>query len=107
MSVASEIDVVDVGTLQNPSLLGADVWCQQQKPIANMVGRQTRHLAVQLVDDDADILMAEVTFFFEKVANGPLRRFPSNDSVKTVQGLRDGTDGGLWHPLLEEGLVQV
>ncbi len=107
MSVASEIDVVDVGTLQNQSLLGADVWRKKEEPIANVAGGQTRHPAVQLVDDDADILVTEMTLFLDEVANGPLRRLPGNDSVKTVEGLRDRADRGRWHPLPEEWSVPV
>ena len=40
VSIACEIEIVDVGAFQGGCLLRPDVRREQQEPIANMVGRQ-------------------------------------------------------------------
>jgi len=105
MSVACEIEVVDLGAFQGRSLLGTDVRRKEQEPVANVVGRQSCHTAVQLIDDDADVLVTEMPFLFNKVANEPTGRLPCEHGVKAIMGSRWRTDRSLRHPPLKIGVV--
>jgi hypothetical protein len=107
MSVACEIEIVDLGAFQGGSLLWADVGRENQKSVADVVGRQSRPPTVQLINDDANVLVAEMPFLLDKVANGSLTCLPSNYSIKAAQELRWRADLGLGHPFLESSLVPL
>lgn len=107
MSVAGEIEIVDLGTFQGGSLLGANVRRKKQEPVANVVGGQIRPPTVQLINHDADVLVAEMAFFFDEIANDLPVRFPGNDTVEPVEWPRRYTDLGPRHPLQKNWLVLI
>ena len=52
-----------------------------------MIGRQVRSAAIQLFDDDSDVLMTEMPLLLDKVSTGPLRGLPGDNAIEAGQGL--------------------
>lgn len=65
----------------------ASVRREKQEPVASVVGWQIRSSTVQLIDDDADVLMAEMSLFLDEVSDGSVSRFPGDNPVESGQGL--------------------
>lgn len=107
MSVACEIEIVDIGLFQGRSLLWAHVRRKKQNPTINVVRWQSGAPTVYLINYDADVLMAEVPFFFDEVANDLPVHLPSDDAVEAVEWARWDADLGSRHPLPKNWLVRA
>jgi hypothetical protein len=107
MGVAGEIQIIDLGALENNTLLCTDMWCEEQHLIADPMLRQVRSAAVQLLDDDSNVLMAEVSLFRDKVSNRPPRGLPGDNAIETGEGLSAESDLGLGQPPVEDGPIQI
>ena len=107
MGVACKIEIVDLCPFQDSSLLWADVRRKNQKAVSKVLWRQSRPPTVQLINDDADVLVAKVRLHFDKVADGSQACFPSNDSLKAGHELRGRTDLGLRQPFVKSRLVPL
>ncbi len=107
MNVAGEIQVVDLRPLKNSRLLCANVRRKEEQAVLSVFGRQVRSTSIQLVDDDGNVLVLEVSFFFYQVSNGPAGCPPGDNAIETGQGPGGQADVGLRHPLLESLLVCV
>ena len=85
----------------------ARMWREEQQLVAGVIVRQVRAAAVQLFDDDSNVLMAEVSLFLDKVSNRSPGSLPRDHAIETSQGLPGTTDRGLRHPAVEDGPVRV
>ncbi len=107
MGVACQIEIVDLRPFQDRSLLWADVRRKKQKAVSNVLWRQSRPPTVQLINDDADVLVAKMRLHFDKVADDSHACFPSNDSIKAAHELRRRTDLGLRQPFVKSRFVPL
>ena len=107
VNVAGEIQIVDLRPLKSRRLLCANVRCKEEQAVLSVLGWQVRSTSVQLVDDDGDVLVSEVSFLFDQVSNGPAGCPPGDNAVEAAQGLGGQADLGLRHPLLESRLVCI
>jgi hypothetical protein len=105
VGITGEIEIVDPRALEGGCLLWADVRREEQDPVTAVLGKHVCSAAVQLFDDDPDILVAEMSLLFNKVANGASGGLPGDNSVEMGQGLPECTDLGPGYPLLESGPV--
>ncbi len=107
VSVACQIEVIDAGAFQGGSLLATNVRGKKQEPVVNVVRGQIRPPTVQLINDDADVLVAKMAFLLDEIANDLPVHFPSDHGVEAVEWPRGCTDLGPRHPVLKNWLVQV
>ena len=99
MYVAGEIQIVDLRPLKSGRLLCAHVRCKDEQAVLSVLGWQVRSTSVQLVDDDGDVLVSEVSFLFDQVSNGSAGCPPGDNAVEAGQGLRtSGTHSGRCRP---------
>ena len=101
MSVAGEIKVVDLRTLEGGCLLSADVRRKQKDPVARLAGGQGRSASLQLFDDDPNVLVAEVSLLGDKVPNRSPCGPPCDDAVELNQSSSERANLGLRQPLLQ------
>ena len=107
MSVAGEIKVVDLRTLEGGCLLSADVRRKQEDPVARLAGGQGRSASLQLLDDDPNVLVAEVSLLLDKVPNRSPGSLPGDDAVELDRSFSGRANLGLRHPLLQSRPVHV
>jgi hypothetical protein len=107
MGVSSEIEVFDVCAIEDRCLLRSDVRREEQESVVGVIGRQGHSESVQLLHDDADILMPEVPFLLNKIPKASVLGLPSDNTVEADEGLPSCADLSLRHPLLESGPVQI
>ena len=107
MSIAGEIEVVDLRTLEGGCLLSADVRRKKKDPVARSAGGQGRSVSVQLLDYDANVLVAEVSLHLDKVPKRSSCGLPGDDAVESDQSVSGRANLGLRHPLLQSRPVQV
>ena len=74
------------GRTRHGRKLCANVRCKEEQAIPSVFGWQFRSTSVQLVDDDGDVLVSEVSFFFDQVSNCPAGCLPGENAVETGQG---------------------
>jgi hypothetical protein len=85
MCVAGEIEVVNLCALEDGCLLKSDVRREQQEPVVGVIGRQIRSAAVQLFDDDSDILLTEMPLLLHDVPKAIAARSGLNFNVERVR----------------------
>ena len=107
MSVAGEIEVVDLRTLEGGCLLSADVRRKKEDPVARLAGGQGRSASVQPFDYDPNVLVAEVSLLLDKVPYRSACGLPGDDAVELDQSFSERANLGLRHPLLQSGPVHV
>ncbi len=107
VDIAGEIQIVDLRPLKSRGLLCANVRCKEEQTVLSMFGWQVCATSVQLVDDDGDVLVTEVSFLFDQVSNGSAGCPPGDNAIEAAQGLGGQADLGLRHPLLESRLVCI
>jgi hypothetical protein len=107
VNVTGEVDIVDPGAFERDGLLRTDIWREEQKLVVGVIARQLVSAAVQVLDHDTNVLVAEVPFFLHKVPDRATLRLPGNETIETSQGCSGLTDLGLWHPVMENGPIQV
>ena len=107
MSVAGEIKVVDLRTLEGGCLLSADVRRKKEDPVARLAGGQGRSASVQLFDYDPNVLVAEVSLLRDKVPNRSRCGLPGDDAVELDRSFSGRANLDLPHPLLQTRPVRV
>jgi hypothetical protein len=67
-------------------MLRSHVGREEKEAIVSMLGRQARLSARQLIGDDRDILIAEVAFLFDQIADGVTTgSLPGQKGIEAVQ----------------------
>ena len=107
MSVAGEIEVVDLRTLEGGSLLSADVRRKNEDPVVRLAGGHVRSASIQQFDYDPNVLVAEVSLSLDKVPNRSSGGLPGDDAVELDQSSSERANLGLRHPLLQRRPVHV
>ena len=107
MSVASEIHVIDLRTLQGSSLLSPDVWRKKEYAVTGSAGRQGRPASFQLLDYDPNVLVTEVLLLLDEVPNHTPCGSPGDDAVETRQTSFSRANVGPRHPLPQSTRVHV
>ena len=107
MSVAGEVKVVDLRTLEGGCLLSADVRCQNEDPVARSAGGHVRSASVQLFNYDPNVLVAEVSLLLDKVPNRSPCGLPGDDAVELDRSFSERANLGLRHPFLQSRPVHV
>ena len=107
MSVAREIKVVDLRTLEGGCLLSANVRRKKKDPVARVASGQGRSASVQLFDYDPNVLVAEVSLLLDKVPNRSPCGLPGYDAVELNQSFSERANLGLRHPLLQSRPIHV
>ena len=107
MSVAGEIEVVDLRVLQGGRLLSANVRCKKEDPVARLAGGQIRPASVQPCDYEPDVLVAEVPLLLDEVRHGSGRGPPGDEAVERGPSSPERANLGPGHPLPQSRSVLV
>ncbi len=93
--------------LEHVRLLPPHMGRQEQPSLASMVGSELSAPAVELFDDDLDVLEAKVGLCLDEVVDGPRGRIPREQTVheRRWAGLR--AEPSCRHPPVEENLVRA
>ena len=106
VGVASQVEIVDRRAFENGSLLRTDVRREQEDFVTDVGLAQAHSSTIQLVDDDADVLMPQVRLLLDEVTNRPFSGPPCDDAVESGPGLPGRADLGLRYPFLESSPVR-
>ena len=107
MSVACEIQVVDGGALELGCLLAPNVRREHEDPIARSASRQRRAASLQLLDYDANVLIAKVPPLLHKISKDSSGSLPGGDTVEFRKSSSGRTNLGLRHPYRQSTSVRV
>jgi hypothetical protein len=80
---------------------------KKQEPVASVTAWKSRSPAVQLLNDDTNILVTEMALLLDEVPTGSSRGLPPDDPVEAGQSLPGQLNLGLRYPFPENGPVQV